>query len=667
MNRVTILLGMLLLGILVGWIPGTGEANTPEPTVTPTRRGGHSATLRVPKVDDAGPLLRPFESALQPPDGVVWDAAAPVRFYPATGHTLGLVFKTFYDAHGGEALFGAPITEVLVDDATGMYLQYYERFRLEYDPDDGTHISITRIGALAAADLQIHPAFAWQSDMTPDTETFHATETEPNEGDELVFFPESGHTLSGTFRTVWEENGGVPILGYPISEPFPVQVQVQTTIPRMRTRAGLDSPTRAITSTAITTITTTTVITPTLSITPTVAITPTNGEAARLRSTTVTAQHLRRTTTETWQVQYFERTRLAYRLDASKTSPVMEMASLGRWLAAAHHLNADLLAAAPPVVALGSGTLTFADSPGTANAILAAQRLNGHVVQPGQAFSFLDTVGELSMRTGYTSGAAIVGGQVVPVVAGGICQTSTALYRAAFLAGLPILERQNHTLYLDGFNDILSFDAAVFSPDLDLRFRNDTPHPILVAATGKSGTVTVTLWGQGDGRQVERTNPVITAQGDTPATRWQYDPNLAPDATVQQISPRPGMEVVLGRIVRDAAGTVQAHDQIVSRYEAIAGLMAYGAAVIPPVDAVVVGDLPPTPTVTPTDAPTDAPTATPDVAPDQADMPMATPTLVAGDPPPESTESDPPSDPPTDPTPPAAPTPRTLVGSSGDL
>ncbi len=34
------------------------------------------------------------------------------------------------------------------------------------------------------------------------------------------YFPETGHTLGGGFRTYWEQNGGLPIFGFPISEEF---------------------------------------------------------------------------------------------------------------------------------------------------------------------------------------------------------------------------------------------------------------------------------------------------------------------------------------------------------------------------------------------------------------------------------------------------------------
>jgi hypothetical protein len=36
------------------------------------------------------------------------------------------------------------------------------------------------------------------------------------------YFPETGHTVVGPFRRAWEARGGVTVLGYPLSEPFPL-------------------------------------------------------------------------------------------------------------------------------------------------------------------------------------------------------------------------------------------------------------------------------------------------------------------------------------------------------------------------------------------------------------------------------------------------------------
>jgi vancomycin resistance protein YoaR len=95
------------------------------------------------------------------------------------------------------------------------------------------------------------------------------------------------------------------------------------------------------------------------------------------------------------------------------------------------------------------------------NVGLAAQRIDGLEVAPGAEVSFLGALGEVSAAAGYREGQAIVDGMVGSSVGGGICYVSTALYRAAFLAGLEIVERRPHSLALASFSDAPGFDAAV--------------------------------------------------------------------------------------------------------------------------------------------------------------------------------------------------------------
>ena len=55
------------------------------------------------------------------------------RYYPETGHIVGFNFLSFFDARGGVATFGYPITEYFAEG--DRFVQYFERARLEYYPD----------------------------------------------------------------------------------------------------------------------------------------------------------------------------------------------------------------------------------------------------------------------------------------------------------------------------------------------------------------------------------------------------------------------------------------------------------------------------------------------------------------------------------------------------
>lgn len=116
------------------------------------------------------------------------------------------------------------------------------------------------------------------------------------------------------------------------------------------------------------------------------------------------------------------------------------------------------------------------------NVILAASKFNGVLIPPGETFSFNKAIGDISSLTGYKPAYIIKEGKTVLGDGGGVCQVSTTLFRAALLAGLPILERHAHAYRVSYYeNDSPpGFDATVYSPTVDLKIKNDTPAHILI-------------------------------------------------------------------------------------------------------------------------------------------------------------------------------------------
>jgi hypothetical protein len=342
-----------------------------------------------------------------------------VRYYPATGHNLGGQIKAFYDHNGGEAIFGLPITEVILDG--DRQLQYFERARFELRQDS---ITLSLIGR-AVTEGRTDPAFVWlNGSPMPDR----------------TFYPQSGHTLGGTFGVFWQTHGALPIFGYPISEEL-VEGSVL--------------------------------------------------------------------------VQYFERARFAYH--AEQPVDAVQISALGRDYAQQMGVSPELLAPVPPIVKLGTATMTI-PAPAQHNVVLAAQKIDGATVIPGAAFSFLQTIGEVSIRAGYKPGQAIINGEIASNVGGGICYISTVLYRAVFLAGQPVIERHPHSIVLASLSDVPGFDAAVDTSGPDLRWQNDTPHEILVTASLEDGRLTVALWGEGDGRKTTMHGPRVQKGTETQTT-----------------------------------------------------------------------------------------------------------------------------------------------------
>lgn len=167
---------------------------------------------------------------------------------------------------------------------------------------------------------------------------------------------------------------------------------------------------------------------------------------------------------------------------------------------------------------LGVGVSNFKGSPPNriANIRLAAQKLNGVIVQPGQEFSTNKFAGPYEIENGYLPEKVIVGDRIKLGVGGGMCQISTTLFRMAMNSGMPITERTNHGLVVNYYNDPANknpgTDATVFEPLLDFKFLNDTQHAILVQTEVDlvKQELIFTIWGANDGRSGSYTPPQVT-------------------------------------------------------------------------------------------------------------------------------------------------------------
>lgn len=173
------------------------------------------------------------------------------------------------------------------------------------------------------------------------------------------------------------------------------------------------------------------------------------------------------------------------------------------------------------------------------NVALAASRINGVLIKPGETFSFNDTNGDISAATGYQSAYIIKDGRTVLGDGGGVCQVSSTLFRAALNAGLPIVERHAHAYRVHYYEDggfKPGIDATVFHPTVDLKFKNDTPGHILIQTKidTKNLTLEFEFYGTRDGRIAEITNHRVWAESPPPPPLYQDDPTL-PKGVVRQV------------------------------------------------------------------------------------------------------------------------------------
>ena len=112
-------------------------------------------------------------------------------------------------------------------------------------------------------------------------------------------------------------------------------------------------------------------------------------------------------------------------------------------------------------------------------------RVNGTVIQPGEVFSFNETVGSASLKNGFKTATVYSGAGMAEGSGGGICQVSSTLYGAIVKAGLPLVERHTHA-YTVGYLP-LGLDATIYYPSLDLKFKNTFDYPITIKGSAKDG------------------------------------------------------------------------------------------------------------------------------------------------------------------------------------
>lgn len=129
----------------------------------------------------------------------------------------------------------------------------------------------------------------------------------------------------------------------------------------------------------------------------------------------------------------------------------------------------------------------------TTNLRLAAEKINGYVLLPGEVFSYNQTVGERTIAAGYKEAAVYENGQVVQGLGGGICQISTTLYNAVLFANLGIVELYNHQFVPSYVS--AGRDATVVYGVKDFKFKNTRKYAIKITCSVSGGIATFTIWG----------------------------------------------------------------------------------------------------------------------------------------------------------------------------
>ena len=121
---------------------------------------------------------------------------------PIPAYTIAPIFRDYYYRNGGLPIFGYPISDLM--EVNGRPVQWFQRARLEHWPDPGYAGTPYEIqGGLVGVEYTGDRTFPKQA-------PFISTPTNR-------YFAETGYGVRGQFLQFWEQNGGLKIFGYPIS------------------------------------------------------------------------------------------------------------------------------------------------------------------------------------------------------------------------------------------------------------------------------------------------------------------------------------------------------------------------------------------------------------------------------------------------------------------
>ncbi len=172
----------------------------------------------------------------------------------------------------------------------------------------------------------------------------------------------------------------------------------------------------------------------------------------------------------------------------------------------------------------------LAGEPRVHNIHLAADVLNNTVVPPGRTFSLNDKLGPRTAEKGYVKAPIILEDGFGEDYGGGISQLTTTLFNAVFFGGYVDVDHSPHHYYISRYP--MGREATIVFPYVDLKFRNDTKSGVLIHASYNDTSITVTFYGDTDGRvateanrKILKTEPITDRIVPCPAGKPTEDPH----------------------------------------------------------------------------------------------------------------------------------------------
>lgn len=229
---------------------------------------------------------------------------------------------------------------------------------------------------------------------------------------------------------------------------------------------------------------------------------------------------------------------------------------------------------------LGSFQTTYTGTdadPRIYNVRLAANKINNQVLHSGEIFSTGTHIGAHKPNSGFKSAIVLVRGEPVEDIGGGVCQVVSTLYNAVLAAELPVVQRHNHSVPVSYVES--GFDATVAGDYYDLKFKNNTPHPILISSQMSTGNLRISIHGyesRPDNRSIRFSAKRVEVIEPEPY-REVVDPTIPRDQKHITLESQPGYHIELHKHVYIDGKEVEVIKINTSIYKPLQGVVAIGA------------------------------------------------------------------------------------------
>lgn len=276
------------------------------------------------------------------------------------------------------------------------------------------------------------------------------------------------------------------------------------------------------------------------------------------------------------QVTTFALSQTGYTLDVDKAKATIAQAILQKTSA----IDLPVAVTQPKVASdsanamgikelVGEGKTSWRGSPPNRihNLTLGTNNISGTIVQPGQEFSTVQTIGEIDGAHGFLPELVIKNStQVVPDFGGGLCQVSTTLFRAVLNSGLKITARTPHSFRVSYYEPPVGEDATIYDPAPDFKFVNDMSTPILIWGVAGNNGLDFQIYGTKDGRQVNISAPSVGNFVPPPPPVYTVSDTMEPGTIRQVEKALQGCTASFHYSVTDASGKSLENQTFVSKY-----------------------------------------------------------------------------------------------------